>query len=375
MSNASSVVIVDLLALAKDANYFNTLAATSGSSPAISLLSFDPAFENSVLGPTARARKLADLVWEAFHEGGIYDQKTNSLCVSSNYQSLADNINITVISLNDYSVTSTQFPDLWEANGGTSWYPPGSDTSQPPQYQIWCDEGDFEHYSALVSVHPSTNTSETILTSYNGRNFSSLNDVRQHPETGDLWFTDAQYGFYQDFRPTPTIPTQVYRFEPDTGVIQVVADGFDQPNGLEFSPDYKMLYVSDTGAQHFSANTTRPATIYAFDIVEKKYLQNKRLFAYPDQGFPDGVHTDTAGNVWAACGDGVHVFNPKGRLLGKVYIGETSNNFAFIPAGALVFSNSRLWLVEGLQVQGREVCKDFGKGCSKGKREHEAGAL
>ena len=70
MSNASSVVIVDLLALAKDANYFNTLAATSGSSPAISLLSFDPAFENSVLGPTARARKLADLVWEAFHEGG-----------------------------------------------------------------------------------------------------------------------------------------------------------------------------------------------------------------------------------------------------------------------------------------------------------------
>lgn len=371
MSAASQIINVDLLALAKDANYFSTFAATSASTPAISLLSYDPAFESSVLGPTARARKLADLDWEAFHEGGVYHKDTNSLWISSNFQSLEDNINMTVVSLDDYSVTSTQFPDLWEANGGTSYYPPGSDMSSPPPNQVWCDEGDFEHYSALVSVDPATNTSEAILTSFNGRNFSSVNDIRQHPETGDLWFTDALYGFYQDFRPVPTIPTQVYRFEPSTGIVQVVADGFDQPNGIEFSPDYKTLYVSDTGAQHFSANTTRPATIYAFDIVDKKYLQNKRLFAYPDQGFPDGVHTDTAGNVWAGCGDGVHVFDPKGKLLGKIYIGEVSNNFAFIPGGILVFSNYRLWLVEGIKAQGREVCKDFGVGCGNGKRHHE----
>lgn len=82
----------------------------------------------------------------------------------------------------------------------------------------------------------------------------------------------------------------MYRFEPTTGVIQVVADGFDQSNGLEFSPDLKTLYVTDTGAQHFTANQSRPATIYAFDVSDDmKRLENRRTFAYADNGFPDGT--------------------------------------------------------------------------------------
>ncbi|KAK9896035.1 calcium-dependent phosphotriesterase [Cystobasidium minutum MCA 4210] len=355
-------VTVDLLALATNPNYFKDLPATSGSEPAIRLLSYDDTFKNDILGPSATARKAADLSWEAFHEAGIYNRETNSIYATSNYQDLNDNINITVISLEDYSITSTQFPDLWEANGGTSWYPPGSDYSGAPPAQLYCDEGDFDHYSALISVDVVKNTSTTILNSYYGRNFSSLNDVRQHPKTYDLWFTDAAYGFYQDFRPVPTIPQMVYRFDPSTGELAVVADGFDQPNGLELSPDGLTLYVTDTGAQHFTANTTRPATTYAYDIVDQKRLENRRIFAYADIGLPDGIHTDTKGNVWAAAGDGVHVWSPEGKLLGKIWIGETSNNFAFIPGGVLVFSNYRLWLVEGINAQGREICKDFGKG-------------
>lgn len=355
-------VTVDLLALATNPNYFNSLPATSGAEPAISLLSYDDTFKNDILGPGATARKIADLSWEAFHEAGIYNRDTNSIYVTSNYQDLSDNINITIISLEDYSITSTQFPDLWEANGGTSWYPPGSDYSGAPPAQLYCDEGDFEHYSSLVSVDVVKNTSTVVLNSYYGRNFSSLNDARQHPYTYDIWFTDAAYGYYQDFRPVPTIPQMVYRFNPSTGELAVVADGFDQPNGLEFSNDYKTLYVTDTGAQHFTPNTTRPATIYAYDIIDEKRLENRRVFAYVDNGFPDGIHTDTQGNVWAGCGDGVHVWNKDGKLLGKVWIGETSNNFAFIPGGVLVFSNSRLWLVEGIKAQGREIYKDFGKG-------------
>ena len=136
----------------------------------------------------------------------------------------------------------------------------------------------------------------------------------------------------------------------------------DQPNGLDFSYDGKTLYVTDAGAQHSTLNTTRPATIYAYDIVDQKRPKNRRVFAYVDTGLPDGIHTDTKGNVWAGCGDGVHVWNSKGKLLGKIWIGETSNNFAFIPGGVFVFSNSKLWLVEGIIAQGREICKDFGKG-------------
>lgn len=112
------------------------------------------------------------------------------------------------------------------------------------------------------------------------------------------------------FRPAPVIRSQAYRFEPDTGVVQAVADGFVAPNGLEFSPDYKHIYVTDTGVHTFpnKDNLTNPATIYRFDITEDgKRLHNRQVFAYSDDGFPDGIHTDTAGNVYSGCGDGVHV--------------------------------------------------------------------
>ncbi|KAK2035585.1 calcium-dependent phosphotriesterase [Colletotrichum zoysiae] len=355
-----SLVNVDLHALATGgAGYLASINAANLSTPAISLLSYQPSFAD-VIGANATARKIADLDWQAFHEGGIYNKKDNSLYISSNYRSLEDNINITVVSLDDLSVRSTQFPDLAEANGGSSYYPPGANQSATPPMQIWCDQGDFEAHSKLLAVDPNTNTSQTLLTGFHGRNFSAVNDVRQHPVTGDLWFTDAEYGLFQYFRADSQLPRQVYRFEPATGVIQAVADDFHQPNGIEFSPDYKTLYVSDTGAQRYDANSTRPATIYAYDVVDGKRLANRRLFAFADSGLPDGVHTDTDGNVWAGCGDGVHVWNPDGILLGKVHVGETANNFAFAPGKVFVFSNYRLWVVEGINALGREVCKDFG---------------
>ncbi|TDZ28498.1 Gluconolactonase [Colletotrichum spinosum] len=359
-SAAMSLLTVDLASLATGgAGYLASINAANLSTPAISLLSYHPSFAD-VVGSNATARKIADLPWQAFHEGGVYNKRDNSLYVSSNYQSLADNINITIVSLDDLSVRSTQFPDLAEANGGTTYYPPGADQSSTPPLQVWCDEGDFNTYSKLVAVDPNTNKSEPLLVGFNGRNFSSVNDVRQHPDTGDLWFTDAEYGIFQHFRPASQLPTQVYRFEPATGRVAVVADGFQQPNGIEFSPDRKTLYVSDTGAQTFAANLSGPATIYAFDVVDNKRLANRRTFAFADSGFPDGVHTDTDGNVWAGCGDGVHVWNPDGVLLGKIHVGEMANNFAFAPGRVFVFSNARLWVVEGVKALGREVCKDFG---------------
>jgi gluconolactonase len=294
---------------------------------------------------------------------GTYNRKTNSIYVTSNYQSLENPINVTIIDLgNDYAISSTRYTNLAEANGGTNWYPPNSDNSTTPPALLFCDEGDFDTYSGLVSVDPSTNKSTVILNSFLGRNFTSLNDVRQHPETGDIWFTDAPYGFWQSFRPDPSIPSQVYRFDPRSGAIQVVADGFIAANGLEFSPDLKTLYVTDTGAQQVinGLNGTRPSTIYAFDIVGGTTVDNRRTFAWADSGLPDGIHTDTMGNVWAACGDGLHVWNEAGVLLGKVWVGVESNNFAFLPGAVLVFSNAQLWIVEGIKAVGREICRDFG---------------
>jgi gluconolactonase len=363
-----NILTVDLLAAAVNPAYFSTLVTTNTSNPSdIALLSYNETFATNILGENATVRQIYNLGdYQAFHEAGVYMKDTNKLYVTSNYESLENPINITIVDIaNNYSIRTTNYKDVEMANGGTSYYPPSSpgfpsSNTTRPSHLLFCAEGTFESASALVAVNPSTNESTVLLNNFLGRNFSSVNDVRQHPETGDIWFTDADYGYFQHFRDAPTIPKQVYRFSPVTGEIQVVATDFDQPNGLEFSPDLKTLYVTDTGAQHFERNFTRPASIYAFDVVDGKRLANRRTFVYVDTGFPDGIHCDTEGNVWAGCGDGVHVWNSEGLLLGKIWIGVDSNNFAFIPGGVVVFSNAQLWVVEGVKAKGREICRDFG---------------
>lgn len=80
---------------------------------------------------------------------------------------------------------------------------------------------------------------------------------------------------------------------------------FDVSNGLEYSPNLRTLYVTNTGR---TADMTRPATIYAFDLTaDLKGLTNRPTFAYADNGFPDGIYTDIMGHVWSVCGDGVQV--------------------------------------------------------------------
>jgi gluconolactonase len=74
-----------------------------------------------------------------------------------------------------------------------------------------------------------------------------------------------------------------------------------------FSPDFKHIYVTDTGLHTYADkdNMTEPSSIYRFDITpDGKRLHNRQLFAYAARGLPDGIHTDTSGNVYSACGGG-----------------------------------------------------------------------
>ena len=155
-----------------------------------------------------------------------------------------------------------------------------------------------------------------------------------------------------------------YRFEPETGVVQAVADYFIAPNGIEFSPDFKHVYVTDTGEHTFpdKDNATDPATIYRFDVTsDGKRLTNRQVFAYANTGFPDGIHTDTMGNVFASmgAGDGVHVWSPDGVLLGVFAVSGGSNNFAFVPGGMILFNAYKAFKIT-MQAEGRAVRRDFG---------------
>jgi gluconolactonase len=233
-----NITHVDVLSLAASIPYANELTAiANASSDHVSFISYSDEFLHGVLGNNATQQLVAETSWEAFHEAGVYNIATGLLYATSNWNGSFDNpINVTVIDINhNNEISSTHYPNLAEANGGAAFYPVGSSpNSSEGQQIVYCDEGDFTNPSRLTLVNPATNETRVLIDSFYGRNFSSLNDVEQHYHTGDLWFTDARYGYWQYFRPEPVIRPQVYRFEPSTGVVQAVADDFIAPNGIEF---------------------------------------------------------------------------------------------------------------------------------------------
>ncbi|KAL2822022.1 hypothetical protein BJX63DRAFT_417807 [Aspergillus granulosus] len=172
---------------------------------------------------------------------------------------------------------------------------------------------------------------EAPTTSTAGRPFNSVNDVVVHSD-GTIWFTDPIYEYEQGYRPAPRLPKQVYRFNPVDGSIRAMADGFGRPNGICFSLDEKVVYVTDTDWLHGDGTTddTRPSSIYAFDVVSyhgQPFLTNRRLFAIADTTIPDGIK----------CG-------MNGNLLGRILVEEGIANFCFGAQGEMFLLNeNRLW--------------------------------
>jgi gluconolactonase len=127
----------------------------------------------------------------------------------------------------------------------------------------------------------------------------------------------------------------------------VVADSFDKPNGLAFSPDESVLYVTDSGANQEpgSFHPNRPHHVVAYDVVGGRRLRHPRLFAVTTPGFPDGIAVDDAGRVYVSSFSGVQVFNDLGDLIGEIRV-QGAVNFTFGgPDHNLLFitSDSAVW--------------------------------
>jgi gluconolactonase len=170
----------------------------------------------------------------------------------------------------------------------------------------------------------------TVADRFRGGRLTSPNDVVVKSD-GSIWFTDPDYGFLcPDFghgdKPEQD-RNRVYRVAPETGEIASVCEDFDKPNGIAFSPDETVLYVGDTGRTH---GEFRPHQLMAFDVVARgTALANPRVFAVIEPWVPDGFRVDVEGNLFVTAGDGVQVFAPSGRLLGKIRTPETAGNCSF----------------------------------------------
>jgi gluconolactonase len=163
-----------------------------------------------------------------------------------------------------------------------------------------------------------------IADRYDGKRLNSPNDVVERSD-GSIWFTDPSYGIDSDYegdRAESEIGAcHVYRADPATGQVEIVADDFVRPNGLAFSADERLLYIVDTRQS--------PSHIRVFGTGEGGRLTGGEVFGTCDAGVFDGIRLDDAGRVWAAAGDGLHCFAPDGTLIGKLRVPEVVANLTF----------------------------------------------
>ena len=186
-----------------------------------------------------------------------------------------------------------------------------------------------EHGNRRVSRMGKDGSIEMVVDRYRGKRLNSPNDVVVKSD-GTIWFTDPPYGILSDREghksDSELGKNYVFRFDPRSGDLRIVADDFDKPNGLCFSPDEKRIYIADTGASHTKDG---PHHIRVFDVAGGDKLTNGKLFADINPGMADGLRVDTEGNVWTSAGDGIQVFTPEAELIGKVLVPEVVANLTF----------------------------------------------
>lgn len=186
-----------------------------------------------------------------------------------------------------------------------------------------------EHGARRVTRTEPDGSITVIADSYDGKRLNSPNDVVVKSD-GTIWFTDPTYGILSDYEGHKADPEQatchVFRVDPDTGAITVVADDFDKPNGLAFSPDESELYIADSACAH---EPDKPRHIRAFRVNGDNSLSGGDARFVLKQGFPDGFRVDTDGNVWTSAGAGIDVFASDGTLLGRINFPQIVSNLVF----------------------------------------------
>jgi gluconolactonase len=268
------------------------------------IVALAPAFRRYIVGNTLIKRMHIGTLWA---EGPAWNGVGKYLVWSD----IPNNVQMRWVD-DDSRVTTFRIPSGF-SNGNTFDY---------QGRQLSC-----EHGGRRVARYEPDGTITTIADKFQGKKLNSPNDIVVHPD-GGIWFTDPIYGIrgeYEGYKGEQESKEAVYRVDPKTGQVAKVTDEVGEPNGICFSPDYKRLYVADTGM---------PRDIKAYDVDGGTLRNGKRLIQLdiPGTGAPsaaDGIRCDADGNIWAGARPGVQVITPNGERIGMIRLPETCANVCF----------------------------------------------
>lgn len=188
-----------------------------------------------------------------------------------------------------------------------------------------------EHETRRITRTEYDGSITVLADRFEDKRFNSPNDIVVKSD-GTVWFTDPIFGVnsnYESRKGVSELPQHVYRLDPATGELGVVAEGLNGPNGLAFSPDESRLYIVESLA-------APNRLIHAYDVVNGgRTLADRKVLIDCGAGAADGFRVDTAGNLWCGWGmgsddlDGVMVFNADGRAIGRIALPERCANLCF----------------------------------------------
>jgi len=223
-----------------------------------------------------------------------------------------------------------------------------------------------EHGNRRVVRYEHNGTQTVLADKFNGKPLNAPNDAVVGPD-GAVWFTDPGYGalmWYEGNKGNLELKEAVYRID-KTGRIDKVTDEIAKPNGLCFSPDYKKLYVADTGATHYP-NAPKVIKVWNIDgarLTGGKVFCDMKL-GNLGAGLADGIRCDIDGNIWSSAGwvgdgyDGVHIFAPDGVRIGQIKLPEICSNVTFGGAkrNRLFMTGSQSLYSVYVETQGAHFC-------------------
>jgi gluconolactonase len=187
-----------------------------------------------------------------------------------------------------------------------------------------------EHGGRRVTRTEYDGSITVLADSFQSKKLNSPNDVVVRSD-GTIWFTDPPFGIDSDYmgrKGDQELPASVYRFNPATAELAVMEDEIVGPNGLAFSPDERTLYLVDC--------RSKPNRILAFEVLDDgRKLGKPKTLIECGEGTPDGFRCDEDGNLWCGWGmnggdlDGVMVFAPTGKPIGRIALPERCSNLCF----------------------------------------------